>query len=196
MTGSHDKTIRIWDVSAGKSKACLKGNEQGIWCIRYNPANMGQAVTASPEGVAKLWDLKAGKSTDVLKAHAKRVSNTDFSHAFKCYWASFNSNGTKIITCGSDRSLFLWDVKNTKAPIAKWTGKFERHFPQISDFTNRAIDSEATLVSCDWLKNDQYVISTSLEGHMNVHDPNTMARVNSLDQQQAEHKSNSLYCCC
>jgi WD40 repeat protein len=37
VTGSHDKTIKIWDVSSAKCVKTLTGNNEGIWCVNYNP---------------------------------------------------------------------------------------------------------------------------------------------------------------
>jgi Prp8 binding protein/COMPASS component SWD3 len=72
LTGSHDKTVRVWDVTKDKSVRTLTGHKEGVWCIHYH--NSGTSfITASPEGIAKLWDLKTGKPTADLKIHTKRV---------------------------------------------------------------------------------------------------------------------------
>lgn len=81
VSGSHDKTIKLWDVTKTKSIATLQGHREGVWCVNYNPAG-NQLVSASPEGVSKLWDIKAGKSTADLKIHTKRVShNLTLTHS-------------------------------------------------------------------------------------------------------------------
>ena len=72
-TGSHDKSIKLWDINQQKSVKTLLGHKEGVWCINYNKDGT-QLVTASPEGIAKLWDPKAGKPTADLKGHTKRVS--------------------------------------------------------------------------------------------------------------------------
>ena len=72
VSGSHDKSIKVWDAAKLKCIQTLLGHTQGIWCVNYH--NLGQQiVSASPEGIAKLWDLKTGKATADLKAHTKRV---------------------------------------------------------------------------------------------------------------------------
>lgn len=105
-TGSHDKTIRLWDVQKQKSVKTLTGHKEGVWCINYNKDGT-QLVSASPEGIAKLWDPKSGKSVADLKGHTKRV-----------FWANYNLDSTMISTCGSDRLVLLWDLKKLSAPIA------------------------------------------------------------------------------
>ena len=72
MTGSHDKTVRIWDVNKEKSLHTLTGHNEGVWCVNYNPAGTN-IVTASPEGICKIWDMKGKKHSADLTAHTKRV---------------------------------------------------------------------------------------------------------------------------
>ena len=65
-TGSHDKTIIVWDAETGKPKKTLSGNAQGIWNLNYFQDG-ARLISASPEGICKVWDIRAGKATQVLK---------------------------------------------------------------------------------------------------------------------------------
>lgn len=38
VTGSHDKTIKVWDINKEKSLNTLKGHTQGVWGINYHPS--------------------------------------------------------------------------------------------------------------------------------------------------------------
>ena len=73
VTGSHDRTIKIWDIQKEKCIKTLTGNKEGIWSIHYNKDGT-QLLTASPEGISKIWDPKSGKVVAELKGHTKRVS--------------------------------------------------------------------------------------------------------------------------
>ena len=73
ITGSHDKTLMLWDATKAKMIKCFKGNNQGIWNVNFTQ-NGKNFVTASPEGVCKMWDARAGKEVQQFKAHTRRVS--------------------------------------------------------------------------------------------------------------------------
>ena len=75
-TGSHDKTLKLWD-SSGKCLKTMKGHELGVWSLNYFPDGK-RLVSASSDGMAKIWDANSGKCTATLKKHTKRVS-----HAFE-----------------------------------------------------------------------------------------------------------------
>ena len=36
-SGSHDKTIRLWEVVTGEHKGALTGHTEGIWSIAFSP---------------------------------------------------------------------------------------------------------------------------------------------------------------
>ena len=55
VTGSHDKTIKIWDIEMMKSTMTMSGHDRGIWSVVYD--NTGTMLaTASPDTKVKLWD--------------------------------------------------------------------------------------------------------------------------------------------
>lgn len=105
-TGSHDKTVMIWDTNNLKAPVkVLKGHNEGIWNVNYTQ-NGQQLSTASPEGICKIWDVRGGKSVQDLKHHTKR-----------CYKAMFSANDQMIATCGSDRLICVWDLRKAAKPV-------------------------------------------------------------------------------
>jgi len=77
-TGSHDRTIKIWDASKQKCTGTLKGHELGVWSCVYDNAGK-RLLTASPDMSARLWDTKTGKQCGILKGHTLFVSLVDIN---------------------------------------------------------------------------------------------------------------------
>ena len=105
ISASHDKTAKVWDVSNNKeSIGTLKGHELGLWGCAVAPTGFITATTAS-DGIVKLWDCKTLKLIKDLKYHSKRA-----------YCAKFSVDGTKLLTCGGDHTVSMWDMKNLSKP--------------------------------------------------------------------------------
>ncbi len=61
VTGSYDKTARVWDLEAedpSASAAVLKGHEGYIWALALS-ADGKRLVTGSDDNTARVWDLEA-----------------------------------------------------------------------------------------------------------------------------------------
>jgi len=68
-TGSHDKTIKIWDATKPqKALNVITGNKQGVWCLNYSHDGK-RLLSASSDGLCKIFDVKSGKVLNELTAH-------------------------------------------------------------------------------------------------------------------------------
>ena len=59
VTGSTDKTARLWDL-LGKQLAYLMGHKKGVHAATFLP-KQGWAATGSVDGSSRLWSVPAGK---------------------------------------------------------------------------------------------------------------------------------------
>jgi WD40 repeat protein len=82
-----------------------------------------------------------------------------------------------VATCGSDRMVLYWDLRKASAPVYK----------------NES--SESVVLSCDFFPGDDKLVSTTLEGEVNVHslkdDFNTIKHI-TLEN---HHRTHIIYCC-
>ena len=74
VTGSYDKTARLWDLSAKDPAAnpvVLRGHEGWVTAVAISPDNRW-LVTGSSDKTARLWDLSAkdpAANPVVLRGH-------------------------------------------------------------------------------------------------------------------------------
>src|SRR3954464_9219891 len=60
VSGSDDRTVKLWDVATGKENATLKGHKASVRCVAYSPD--GKTVASgSDDGTIRLWDATSGK---------------------------------------------------------------------------------------------------------------------------------------
>jgi dynein assembly factor with WDR repeat domains 1 len=57
VTGSFDKTAKIWDANTGQMMNTLKGHNMEIVCLGFDPHGL-LVATGSMDHTAKLWDVE------------------------------------------------------------------------------------------------------------------------------------------
>jgi WD40 repeat protein len=104
ITASDDGTARIWDATSGKQLRSLQHNET-VWTATFSPDG-GRIVTASGRNDfslscgAKLWNPSTGDARGLPLQHAVGCVRA----------ASFSSDGTRVVTAGSDSTARIWDA--------------------------------------------------------------------------------------
>jgi len=98
-TGSFDRTVRLWDLTAAKTRIILEGHTGPVMCVAFAA---GGRILASGSGdnTAKLWDVSSGKELATFRGHTQSV------------WSlAINVDGTWLATASHDSTIKLWDVK-------------------------------------------------------------------------------------
>ena len=61
MSGSHDKTVRLWDVATGKQvPPTLEGHTSWVNSVAFSPDGK-QVVSGSGDKTVRLWDVATGQ---------------------------------------------------------------------------------------------------------------------------------------
>jgi WD40 repeat protein len=93
MTASSDRTLRIWDVSSGRSVMVLEGHAKGVNQARF----AGDLIVSGDyEGEVRMWDRTSGRLLEVLPG----------AGAFIIKLVS----GPGWIVVGSERGVIRWDI--------------------------------------------------------------------------------------
>jgi WD40 repeat protein len=97
VTGSDDRTARVWNVRTGKELLVLRGHKRALTSARFSPDGRF-VITASRDHDARIWNLSTGKST-ALTQHSGLVSDAEYS-----------PDGRFIVTAGPVAGV--WDVRD------------------------------------------------------------------------------------
>jgi WD40 repeat protein len=68
MSGSDDKTIKIWNVESGSELRTLQGHAAAVTAVALSSDGQ-RAVTGSADRTIKVWDVESGHELRTLKSH-------------------------------------------------------------------------------------------------------------------------------
>ncbi|KAH6885896.1 WD40-repeat-containing domain protein [Thelonectria olida] len=90
-----------------------RGHVDGVYSIAKDPNSLEHFASGSGDGVIKVWDLADRDEIWHATAHENIVKGLEWTR------------DQKLLTCGADRSIKLFDPYNTPseaAPISSWLG--------------------------------------------------------------------------
>jgi WD40 repeat protein len=99
ISGSFDKTARIWNVRTQKTIHILKGHSDHIYAVAFSPDG-SIAVTGSNDDTLKLWNAKSGFLIKTLYGHTGDARS-----------AAFTPNGDYLLSGSYDKTIRLWNGK-------------------------------------------------------------------------------------
>lgn len=100
-SASGDKTVKLWDVRAGKELQTLEGHSHHVNSVRFHPEG-GMLASGSVDCTIKLWDVRTGKDLQTLK-NSSSVNSV-----------SFHPEGKMLASASNDMTIKLWDVRAGK----------------------------------------------------------------------------------
>jgi len=105
LSGSWDKTLRLWDLNAGVTTRQFVGHTKDVLSVAFSADNR-QIVSGARDNTIKLWNtLGQCKYTIQDECHSEWVSNVRFSP---------NTQNPIIVSCGWDKMVKVWNLTNCK----------------------------------------------------------------------------------
>jgi WD40 repeat protein len=96
VSGSRDKTIKIWDLESGELIRTLKGHQDGVDAIALSPD--GEIIASgSTDKTIKLWHLHTGELLGTFTGHANTVTAL-----------AFTASGEMLVSGSLDKTIKIW----------------------------------------------------------------------------------------
>ena len=117
VSGSGDKTMRIWDLSDASCRmitietpttgsAVNQPQDAGVTSVSISPD--GTMVAAgSLDSIIRIWEIASGTLLDSLQGHRDSV-----------YSVAFTPDGKGIVSGSLDKSLKFWDLSSLLRKLA------------------------------------------------------------------------------
>ena len=159
VSGSWDKTIKLWDINSGKEIRSFEGHTNSVNSVTITPDGK-HIVSGGYDITIKLWNINSGEALRSFKGNIDSVYSVAFTpdgksiifggegsiklwkqkndqmiqsfegHRGAFYAVAYSPNGKFIISGGKDKTIRLWDINGGKVLL-------------ISDGHNSPVDSLA-----------------------------------------------------
>ncbi|KIK33656.1 hypothetical protein CY34DRAFT_99201, partial [Suillus luteus UH-Slu-Lm8-n1] len=110
-SGCDDGKVRLWDVETRKVMGKLTGHTKVVFALCWS-ADGERVASGSGDGTATIWDVKRRENILTIKTGHTWVRATMRGHTDWVNGVAHLPDGRRIITCSSDGSLRLWDLKS------------------------------------------------------------------------------------
>ncbi len=98
VSGSHDGTVKVWDLNSGQEQRTLSGHGDGVRGLALT--GDGRVVSGSKDGTVKVWDLNSGQEQRTLSGHGGGVN------------ALALTGDGRVISGSDDGTLKVWDLNS------------------------------------------------------------------------------------
>ncbi len=100
LSGSRDKTLRLWDVSSGQSTRTFEGHTESVNSVCFS-ADGRWALSGSWDETLRLWEVSSGRCVRTFEGHTKSVESVCLS-----------TDGRWALSGSRDKTLRLWKVSS------------------------------------------------------------------------------------
>jgi len=110
ISGSSDKTIRLWDIQTGRELKRFEGHTERVTCVAYSPQG-DRIVSSSGDGTVRLWDVDGGVELRTFKNNNQSVNSVAFSF-----------DGRLILSGGFDGTVRISEI-STGNELRRWSAR-------------------------------------------------------------------------
>ncbi|EPQ28149.1 uncharacterized protein PFL1_04476 [Pseudozyma flocculosa PF-1] len=95
ITGSYDRTARIWNLETGEQLRKLEGHTRGVRCLQFDEAKL---ITGSMDRTLKIWNWRTGALMRTLEGHTEGI-------------VCLNFNEDTLASGSADSNVKIWNFR-------------------------------------------------------------------------------------
>jgi len=103
-TGSHDRTIKVWNTDSGKRLQVFRGHEVAVSDLAFTDGG-DTLVSSGWGGHVMVWDVRGGKRKRTMQVQSGTAADNRVVTGL-----DIGPDGTMLATTGLDKTLRLWNL--------------------------------------------------------------------------------------
>jgi WD40 repeat protein len=120
ITGSADKTVKLWDMRSGKVRKTFTGHTGNVTGVAFSP-DLRWIVSGSNDRTLKIWDLVTAKELQTLTGHAEGVNGIALA-----------PDASWLASASDDNTVRLWPLKDGMLDREREAVVLEGHQRQVT----------------------------------------------------------------
>ncbi len=146
-SGDRNGGVTVWDADSGQELFTTAGHKSSVTALSWR-IDSKLLASSSEDGTVKLWESTEGKQSKTWNAH-----NSVLGLAY--------SRDGRIVTCGRDAAVLVWDANGNKAKTMTVPGELA--------------------VRCAWTHDDTAIVAGDFSGRVSVWEAKTGRLLGQLD---------------
>lgn len=143
VSGSWDKTVKIWDIFGSSSTADTLNHTSEVLSVAFNPSNGVEICVSTLDGNLSFWDVLESSQTgyiegrrDIISSHYIGEDATSLKVEARKYFSKvrYTSDGSNVICGGLNQFVCLYSVEQ-KVLLKRFTLSTNLNLNGVIDMT-------------------------------------------------------------
>jgi WD40 repeat protein/serine/threonine protein kinase len=105
VSGSSDKTVRLWETASRRELRCLTGHTKTVRSVAFSPDGR-TVVSGAYDATVRLWDVQSGQQLHCFEGHTDDIRGVAFA-----------PDGRHVLSGSEDHSIRRWDVRTGEGTV-------------------------------------------------------------------------------
>lgn len=106
LSGSTDKTVKLWDIASGREIKTFKGHRERVTTVAFSSdGRYGLSAAGYPDKTVRMWDISTGKEIKKFTIDASIINNVSMSPDGNTILVGTYSEISKLLETASGKEI-------------------------------------------------------------------------------------------
>eukprot|EP01033_Poteriospumella_lacustris_P000831 gene831-594_t len=180
VSGSYDKTVKLWDTTTGDEVATIREHSRWVYCVCFTPDGQ-QIVSGSDDGKACIADAQTGTVVRTLALSETVDSSQGVMSVAVSPCGSFivtGANDSRVRLWESATGALLWEEDTFDAAVAQAAAEVAAAKQSLTAEKRRELTSRQRVSAVTFTADGRFLAAGSFDNSIHVWRCDTREKVN------------------